>query len=55
MIPENPTLLIYRAARRTAAEWSAAENLRKKLHARGADAKATHRAINDLAEALRTK
>lgn len=55
MIPEKPDVLIRRAARRAALLWGAGEALRKKLEARGVNAKATQKAIDDLAEAMRSR
>lgn len=52
---EKPIVLIGKAARRAALKWKAGESLRRKLETEGVDARATQKAMNELAEALREK
>lgn len=49
----DPEKLIARCASRTAAQWKAGEQLRKKLVAHGADAETVQRYAEKLAEAMR--
>ena len=46
-------LVIAKAARRTRLKWVSMRSLAKKLEADGADAMSVHKAVEDLAEALR--
>jgi len=54
-VTEKPIILIGKAARRATLKWKAGENLRKKLLSEGADAITAWKAMEELAEALRTK
>ena len=48
-------LAIAKAARRTRLKWAYMLSLAKKLEAEGADAMSVHKAVEDLAEALRSR